>query len=83
MSRGSVTDFVNVGVGWLRTRTFNLADVAILAGAILVVAEWYGCAPSPRQSGVDRGDEADEETRHGGSHPAAARDAQTAPRRPR
>ncbi len=33
---GTVTDFITVGVGPLRTGIFNLADVAILAGAALV-----------------------------------------------
>ena len=35
--RGSVVDFLNVGIGGLRTGIFNLADVAILAGVALVV----------------------------------------------
>ena len=35
---GSVVDFLNVGIGPLRTGIFNLADVAILSGAALVVA---------------------------------------------
>jgi signal peptidase II len=40
VARGSVVDFINVGVGPLRTGIFNVADVAILAGvAILVVTE--------------------------------------------
>ena len=38
--RGSVVDFMNVGVGWLRTGIFNFADVAILLGiAVFAVAE--------------------------------------------
>ena len=38
--RGSVVDFLNVGVGWLRTGIFNFADVAIMLGiAIFVLAE--------------------------------------------
>jgi signal peptidase II len=38
--RGSVIDFINVGVGPLRTGIFNVADVAIMLGvAIVVVAE--------------------------------------------
>jgi signal peptidase II len=37
---GSVVDFLNIGVGPLRTGIFNVADVAILAGAAVVVA--YG-----------------------------------------
>ena len=34
---GRVTDFLNVGIGSLRTGIFNLADMAILAGALLLV----------------------------------------------
>jgi signal peptidase II len=30
--KGSVTDFMNVGIGWLRTGVFNIADVAIMVG---------------------------------------------------
>jgi signal peptidase II len=38
--RGSVVDFMNVGVGWLRTGIFNFADVAITLGiAIFVLSE--------------------------------------------
>jgi signal peptidase II len=39
---GAVVDFIVVGVGPLRTGIFNVADVAIMAGAVLVVAtmEW-------------------------------------------
>lgn len=35
--RGSVVDFMNVGVGWLRTGIFNFADVAIMLGITLFV----------------------------------------------
>jgi signal peptidase II len=35
--RGSVVDFLNVGVGPLRTGIFNVADVAILVGCALIV----------------------------------------------
>jgi signal peptidase II len=34
---GSVVDFMNVGVGWLRTGIFNFADVAIMLGITLFV----------------------------------------------
>ena len=34
---GCVVDFLNVGVGGLRTGIFNIADVAIMAGALLMV----------------------------------------------
>lgn len=38
--RGSVVDFLNIGVGWLRTGIFNFADVAIMLGiAIFLLAE--------------------------------------------
>jgi signal peptidase II len=36
---GSVIDFLNVGVGPLRTGIFNVADVAIMAGVSMVVWE--------------------------------------------
>lgn len=34
---GAVTDYVSVGVGPLRTGIFNLADVAVMAGAALLL----------------------------------------------
>src|SRR5262245_59455262 len=37
MVRGSVVDFLNVGVGPLRTGVFNVADVAIMVGAGIVL----------------------------------------------
>ena len=36
VATGSVIDFLNVGIGPLRTGIFNVADVAILGGALLV-----------------------------------------------
>lgn len=36
VARGSVVDFMNIGVGPFRTGIFNVADMAIMAGAILV-----------------------------------------------
>ena len=35
--RGSVVDFLNMGIGPLRTGVFNMADVAIMLGAALFV----------------------------------------------
>jgi signal peptidase II len=35
--RGSVVDFLNLGIGPVRTGIFNVADVAIMLGAALVV----------------------------------------------
>ena len=38
---GSVVDFMNVGVGGLRTGIFNVADVAIMLGvALFLLGEW-------------------------------------------
>ena len=37
VSDGRVVDFMNVGIGWLRTGIFNVADVAIMLGAALFV----------------------------------------------
>jgi signal peptidase II len=34
---GYVTDFLNVGLGPLRTGIFNVADVALMAGCLLIV----------------------------------------------
>ena len=50
MARGTVTDFLNVGIGTLRTGIFNLADVAITLGAVLVLLwgrQRTGPAPGP------------------------------------
>jgi signal peptidase II len=44
--KGSVTDFMNVGIGWLRTGVFNVADMAIMAGIfIMLLASYF--APNP------------------------------------
>lgn len=37
IARGSVVDFLNVGIGPLRTGVFNVADLAIMFGAGLFV----------------------------------------------
>jgi signal peptidase II len=44
---GRVTDFLNVGIGSLRTGIFNLADMAIMAGALLLVLNMRAGAPTP------------------------------------
>jgi signal peptidase II len=48
--RGSVIDFMNVGVGPLRTGIFNVADMAILLGVGIFVftSRWPEPSPSPR-----------------------------------
>jgi signal peptidase II len=44
---GRVTDFLNVGMGTLRTGIFNLADMAILAGALLLVLKMRASPATP------------------------------------
>jgi signal peptidase II len=47
LADGTVVDFLNVGIGGVRTGIFNVADMAIMAGvALLLVVEWK----SPRRS---------------------------------
>lgn len=43
---GAVVDFVSVGLGSLRTGIFNLADVAITTGVVLVAIRGWGKAQS-------------------------------------
>jgi signal peptidase II len=45
---GHVTDFLNLGVGSVRTGIFNVADAAITAGALLVLAVAFGLADRPK-----------------------------------
>ncbi len=44
---GRVTDFLNVGIGTLRTGIFNLADMAILAGALLLILKMRASPSMP------------------------------------
>jgi signal peptidase II len=39
IARGSVVDFVSVGVGSVRTGVFNVADVAIMGGALMLAID--------------------------------------------
>ena len=39
LATGAVVDFVNVGIGPLRTGIFNMADVSILTGAALLAVQ--------------------------------------------
>lgn len=41
VNNGSVVDFMNVGIGPLRTGIFNVADVAIMAGAAIVLVSGF------------------------------------------
>ncbi len=40
LTSGHVVDFLNVGVGPLRTGIFNVADVALMVGGVLVVLKY-------------------------------------------
>lgn len=54
--RGSVVDFLNVGIGPLRTGVFNVADMAIMLGAAIVVFVGFrhrSTEPSPVTEGDD------------------------------
>jgi signal peptidase II len=44
---GRVTDFLNVGIGSFRTGIFNLADMAILAGGLLLILTRYAPPRAP------------------------------------
>jgi signal peptidase II len=48
---GYVIDFLNVGIGGLRTGIFNIADMGIMAGAILILVGAVRGAPQ-KQPGV-------------------------------
>ena len=45
MHDGAVTDFVSLGLGGLRTGIFNVADLAVVAGTLLLVASARRRAP--------------------------------------
>lgn len=49
---GAVVDFVSVGLGGLRTGIFNLADVAITTGVILVALQGWRTPGSPSGAGA-------------------------------
>jgi signal peptidase II len=57
VNEGRVVDFMNLGIGSLRTGIFNVADVAIMAGAAVMV---FGS--SPRRRRQDPGDHASSPT---------------------
>jgi signal peptidase II len=41
LSQGRVTDFLNLGVGSIRTGIFNVADVALMVGLALFVLRYF------------------------------------------
>lgn len=45
---GRVVDFLNVGVGPIRTGIFNVADMAILAGVVILIFSEYWRGPKER-----------------------------------
>jgi len=47
---GAVVDFLNVGIGPLRTGIFNVADMAIMLGAGLLVLEGYRSGETERSA---------------------------------
>ena len=50
--RGNVVDFLNVGVGPVRTGIFNVADVAIMVGAAIVIYPDIFGRPGPNAADV-------------------------------
>ena len=48
IARGSVIDFMNVGLGTLRTGIFNVADVAIMVGVLVLVLTHVRAGREPR-----------------------------------
>ena len=47
LNEGRVIDFMVVGYGWLHTGIFNVADMAIMAGVILLALTSFRTAKSP------------------------------------
>ena len=50
MAMGRVIDFLNVGIGPLRTGVFNVADMAIIAGVVILLAEGVRNTYTPAMS---------------------------------
>jgi signal peptidase II len=51
LNEGAVTDFVSLGLGGLRTGIFNVADVAVIAGVVVLALARSGREPDPQGSG--------------------------------
>jgi signal peptidase II len=47
---GTVTDFLNLGIGSLRTGIFNVADVILLCGLIVLLTGWNHHRPASKLS---------------------------------
>jgi signal peptidase II len=54
IARGHVVDFLNVGVGSLRTGIFNVADMAIMMGIALIAFAEFERDGRTRHSGLPR-----------------------------
>lgn len=52
--RGSVVDFLNVGFGPVRTGVFNVADVAIMAGAMMFMLAGFRAPRAGPSSDVEQ-----------------------------
>jgi signal peptidase II len=55
VARGSVVDFLNVGVGPVRTGVFNVADVAMLGASVVVLATFSKRDSIPPSVGTEDG----------------------------
>jgi signal peptidase II len=53
IARGSVIDFMNVGLGTLRTGIFNVADVAIMGGVLVLMLTHLRTGREPRPAAAD------------------------------
>ena len=51
-NKGSVIDFMNIGIGSIRTGIFNVADLTIMAG-VLMLAVFYAKKPYNRANPAD------------------------------
>ena len=54
VSDGRVVDFMNVGIGWLRTGIFNVADMAITTGVIVIILTGLRRAPPKSATSPER-----------------------------
>lgn len=54
-SYGVARDFLNLGVGNLRTGIFNVADMAVTVGAVALLADWWRGRAADRISGRPHG----------------------------
>lgn len=67
--RGSVVDFLNVGLGPVRTGIFNVADVAIMAGAGAVALAAFMQRKRPEEVRVETSHDGGSDPPHGHGAP--------------